>query len=401
MDSPAPEKLQIIGAFEAYPDLMPGVLFVTCPDNAKSCVSISTCQRLHDETLHRKADVEACARPCSKCVTGGILWRGESSGFPPSIVSNCPRCGRNGRMVGKTSGNRATPWGVCCVSCWNRTLENKKGMGARGRAITLPPVMAPWLVGHIEDGDPVWSVWIGDTQSEAIQRQLLLSPTTIFHNQQPGITGFDASGHPVYFCDKHRQTPLRWDWDREAPTVGPVYFYCPDCEPKARPLPLAIPRPPLQFMSVQEAAQVYSSFTGKADTSAICADCHRAPLRIASDSSGFVMASCPCCDASAIYHCDNTNNWIDLEPVQTRFFSIYRATYSDFPVSGRGAAALQSVPPSPLRLEPAPQLLFNRLRACILAALGAWEYLDGLMIDAERGDGPELLALLEQLRALK
>jgi hypothetical protein len=46
-----------------------------------------------------------------------------------------------------------------------------------------------------------------------------------------------------------------------------------------------------------------------------------------------------------------------------------------------------------------PQLLFNRLRACILAALGEWEYLDGLMIDTERGDGPELLALLAQLRA--
>ncbi|HFK7082975.1 MULTISPECIES: hypothetical protein [Enterobacterales] len=48
-----------------------------------------------------------------------------------------------------------------------------------------------------------------------------------------------------------------------------------------------------------------------------------------------------------------------------------------------------------------PQLLFNRLRACILAALGAWVYIDGLMIDAERGDGAELLALLGQIRALK
>lgn len=402
MDSITPEKLQLVSAIEAYPDLMPGILFVTCPDTAKSCVSVSTCQRLHEETTTRKADPEACARPCSRCATGMILWRGESSRLPPVNVDHCPRCGRNGRMVGKTSGNRATPWGVCCVSCWNRTLENKKGMGARGRAITLPPVMAPWLVGHIEDGAQVWSIWIGDTQSEAIQRQLLLDPATRFHNQQPGITGFDASGHPVYFCDKHRQTPLRWDWDREAPTVGPVRFYCPECEPKARPLPLAIPRPPLQFMSVQEAAQVYSSFTGKADTSAVCADCHRAPLQIARDRSGFLTASCPCCDAIAVSSNDSTvHNWLDREPVQTRFFSIYRATYGDFPLSGRGAAALQSVRPSPLTLEPAPQLQFNRLRACILAPLGKREYLDGLMIDAERGDGPEPLALLEQLRALK
>lgn len=403
MDSITPKKLQLVGAIEAYPDLMPGILFVTCPDTAKSCVSVSTCQRLHDETTTRKTDPEACARPCSRCATGMILWRGEFSRLPPVNVDHCPRCGRTaGRLVGKTNGNRATPWGICCVSCWNRVAENKKGVGARGNPIMQPPLMAPWLIGHVDDGVPVWSVWIGDSQSEAIQRQLLRNPSTEFHNQQPGITGFDTSGHAVYFCDKHRQTPLRWDWNRDTPTVGPVRFYCPDCEPKARHLPLAIPRAPLQFMTVQEAAQVYSSFTGKADTSTICADCQRAPLRITSDRSGFLTASCPCCHASAISHCGSTaHNWLDREPEQPRFFGIYRAAYSDFPLSGSGAASLQSVPPSPLRLEPAPQLLFNRLRACILAALGEWEYLDGLMIDAERGDGAELLALLEQLRALK
>ena len=402
MDSPTPEKLQLVGAVEAYPDLMPGILFVTCPDKAKSCVSVSTCQRLHDETISRKADPEACARPCSRCATGVILWRGESSRLPPVNIEHCPRCGRTGRLVGKKNGSKATPWSVCCVSCWNRVAENKKGVGARGNPIMQPPLMAPWLIGHVEDGVPVWSVWIGDSQSEAIQRQLLRNPSTEFHNQQPGITGFDTSGHAVYFCDKHRQTPLRWDWNRDTPTVGPVRFYCPDCEPKARPLPLAIPRAPLQFMTVQEAAQVYSSFTGKADTSSICADCHRAPLRITSARSGFVTACCPCCDASAISHCGSSSqSWLDREPEQPRFFGVYRATYSDFPLSGSGAAALQSVPPEPFTLEPVPQLLFNRLRACILAALGAWVYIDGLMIDAERGDGAELLALLGQIRALK
>lgn len=313
MDSIKPEKLQLVGAVEAYPDLMPGILFVTCPDTAKSCVSVSTCQRLHEETTTRKADPEACARPCSRCATGVILWRGESSRLPPVNVDHCPRCGRTaGRLVGKTNGNRATPWGICCVSCWNRVAENKKGVGARGNPIMQPPLMAPWLIGHMEAGAPAWSVWIGDSQSEAIQRRLLRNPSTEFHNQQPGITGFDTSGHAVYFCDKHRQTPLRWDWNRDTPTVGPVRFYCPDCEPKARPLPLAIPRAPLQFMTVQEAAQVYSSFTGKADTSSICADCHRAPLRITSARSGFVTACCPCCDASAISHCGSSSqSWLD------------------------------------------------------------------------------------------
>lgn len=96
MDSPTPEKLQLVGAVEAYPDLMPGILFVTCPDKAKSCVSVSTCQRLHDETISRKADPEACARPCSRCATGVILWRGESSRLPPVNIEHCPRCGRTG-----------------------------------------------------------------------------------------------------------------------------------------------------------------------------------------------------------------------------------------------------------------------------------------------------------------
>lgn len=169
------------------------------------------------------------------------------------------------------------------MSCWNRVAENKKGVGARGNPIMQPPLMAPWLIGHVEDGVPVWSVWIGDSQSEAIQRQLLRNPSTEFHNQRPGVTGFNASGHPVYLCEKHPSTPLNWDWDRDAPTVGTVRFYCPECEPKARPLPLAIPRSPMQFMTVQEAAEIYATVEDKADTAAICADCHRAPLRIARD----------------------------------------------------------------------------------------------------------------------
>lgn len=400
MDSPTPEKLQLVGAVEAYPDLMPGILFVTCPDKAKSCVSVSTCQRLHDETISRKADPEACARPCSRCATGVILWRGESSRLPPVNIEHCPRCGRTGRLVGKKNGSKATPWSVCCVSCWNRVAENKKGVGARGNPIMQPPLMAPWLIGHVEDGVPVWSVWIGDSQSEAIQRQLLRNPSTEFHNQRPGVTGFNASGHPVYLCEKHPSTPLNWDWDRDAPTVGTVRFYCPECEPKARPLPLAIPRSPMQFMTVQEAAEIYATVEDKADTAAICADCHRAPLRIARDRSGFVTASCPCCNASATSSGNNVSrNWIDPEPVQPSYFGVYRAAYSDFPLSGSGAAALQLASTLPLTLERVPQLLFNRLRACILAALGEWEYLDGLMIDTERGDGPELLALLAQLRA--
>ncbi|ECU6765024.1 hypothetical protein A6D65_25190 [Salmonella enterica subsp. enterica serovar Havana] len=373
MDSITPEKLAAVGAVEAYPDLMPGILFVTCPDAAKSCVSLSTCKRLLDKATTRKADPEACARPCLRCATGSILWRGSSSPMPPVHIECCPRCGKTGgRLVGKTSGIHAgfkpTPWNLCCVSCWNRVAENKKGAGARGNPIIQPPLIAPWLIGHVEDGVPVWSVWIGDSQSEAIQRQLLRNPSTQFNNQQPGITGFDTSGHPVYFCDKHPQTALHWDWDKDAPTVGRVQFYCPDCEPKARPLPLAMPRAPLQFMTAQEAAQVYSSFTGKTDTAAICADCHRAPLHIASASSGAVMASCPCCGANALSDADNTHNWLDVEPIQPRFFSVYRAAYNDFPLSGSGAAALQSVPSLPLTLE--------------------------------RGDGPEL-APLEQLRALK
>lgn len=160
----------------------------------------------------------------------------------------------------------------------------------------------------------------------------------------------------------------------------------------------------MQFMTVQEAAEIYATVEDKADTAAICADCHRAPLRIARDRSGFVTASCPCCNASATSSGNNVSrNWIDPEPVQPRYFGVYRAAYNDFPLSGSGAAALQLVPPSPLTLERVPQLLFNRLRACILAALGEWDYLDGvaMAIDRERGDGTDLLALLAQLRALK
>jgi hypothetical protein len=115
MDSPTPEKLQLVGAVEAYPDLMPGILFVTCPDKAKSCVSVSTCQRLHDETISRKADPEACARPCSRCATGVILWRGESSRLPPVNIEHCPRCGRTGRLVGRRTAARLHHG--ACVAC--------------------------------------------------------------------------------------------------------------------------------------------------------------------------------------------------------------------------------------------------------------------------------------------
>ena len=402
MDSPTPEKLQLVGAVEAYPDLMPGRLFVYCPDSAKSCVSISACQRLHDETTKGHADPERCSRPCSKCVTGGILWRDESTGSPPVVIHQCPRCGKLARLVGKTNGNKATPWAVCCVSCWNRTSEGKKGRGARGRPITLPPMMNPWLIGYMADGVPRWAIWIGDTQSEAILRQLLRDPASEFHDITPGVPGFDASGHPRYFCRTHRQTALRWDWNTDAPTVGPVRFYCPDCEPQARPLPLATVRPPLAFMTPGEAANVYAFAEGKFDSAVICSECRHAPLRIMRDRNGVVSASCPCCTASADVS-GTPHNWIDVEVKQPQFFSVYVAMYADFPLSGSGAAALQLVPPSPLTLERVPQLLFNRLRACILAALGEWDYLDGvaMAIDRERGDGTDLLALLAQLRALK
>ncbi|ELS0628838.1 hypothetical protein R4036_004572 [Salmonella enterica] len=394
-DFPTPEQLAQVRAFEAFPEQMPGRLFVHCPDAAKSCVSVSACQRLHSEIITGTADPEACARPCSKCATGAILWLGEVNPFKLTI---CPRCGGLGRKVGQ----QAAPWAACCVSCWNRTTENKKGYGARQSPILLPPVMAPWLIGHIENDDPVWSVWIGDTQSEAILRQLARDNKTKFHDQRPGITGFDAGGHPAYFCRKHRKTALRWDWNGSAPTVGRVRFYCPDCEPQARTLPLAPAMMPMQFMTVQEAAEVYAHATGKAYSAIICGNCSRAPLKIVRDSSGYMTASCPCCEAMAtVSSRAYESDWRDKEPAQPPYFSIYRIKYSEIPLSGSGAAALQLEPPSPLTLERVPQLLFNRLRACILAALGEWDYLDGvaLAIDRERGDGAELLALLARLRA--
>jgi cytochrome c553 len=36
----------------------------------------------------------------------------------------------------------------------------------------------------------------------------------------------------------------------------------------------------MQFMTVQEAVEIHATVEDKADTAAICADCHRAPLRI-------------------------------------------------------------------------------------------------------------------------
>lgn len=136
-------------------------------------------------------------------------------------------------------------------------------------------------------------------------------------------------------------TPSNWDWDRDAPTVGTVRFYCPECEPKARLLPLAIPRSPMQFMTVQEAVEIHAQWRTKQtqQPSAPIVTGHRCELL---EQSGFVTASCPCCNASATSSGNNVSRkWIDPEPVQPRYFGVYRAAYNDFPLSGSGAAALQ------------------------------------------------------------
>ncbi|MCS2159626.1 hypothetical protein MUU47_00410 [Scandinavium sp. H11S7] len=407
MDSKTLEKLRLVGAVEAHPAMMPGVLFVTCPDAAKSCVSVRTCQLLHAEIMSRQVNPESCARPCAKCATGGILWREQSTGLPPVSVDGCPRCGRLGaRLVGKIDAEKKTPtpWTKNCISCWNRVSEHKKGSGARGRSILSPPLMNPWIIGRVDGDVPAWSVWIGDSLSEAILRQILYDPMTEFHNQRPGITGFDEGGHPVYFCEKHPQTALRWDWNSSSPAVGAVRFYCPECVPPARALPVAFVRPALSFATVQEAVELHATSTIETpvDTAIICAGCHRAPLRIARSRSGPVTATCPCCESSATSQGGSGRDWLDPEPVQPPRFSVFQLSYSDFPI-GSGAAPLQLEPTQPTVLPRVPQLPFNRLRACILAVLNEWDYLDGvtMAMDPTRGDGAELLALLEQLRALK
>ncbi|MDC0736376.1 hypothetical protein POI20_27435, partial [Phytobacter diazotrophicus] len=170
MNQPPAEALRRVGAAERY-DLMPGVLFVTCPGGCS--LRVEACRQVYQRS-HEDKSIDNPHLECRRCPIGLALWVGTEQTpdapltTPADTRKLCPRCSRkDNRLIAPNK-----PGSSLCVSCWNREREATIGANARGRASRTPPFVSPFLIG-IGDG---WQVWYGIHQGEALIRAMRANP---------------------------------------------------------------------------------------------------------------------------------------------------------------------------------------------------------------------------------
>lgn len=411
MNQPPAEALRRVGAAERY-DLMPGVLFVTCPGGCS--LRVEACRKIYEQS-HLDRTIDNPHLECRRCAVGLALWSGieqdndEPLATQPDTRNLCPRCSRkDNRLIAPNK-----PGSSLCVSCWNREREATIGANARGRVNRTPPFVSPFLIG-IGDG---WQVWYGIHQGEALVRAMRANPGARFHDRRPGPVGQTRRDGFVYYCPEHRE-PLRWNGgDGHA---GEVELACPRCQPWAAPLSVA---PVSQVLTIQTASDAAHQYRNAALpdnavwTASICASCRTSPLVIGKapvkgKRRRTITVTCPACDSSASAR-PGGRTWTDEHIAVPEFAQNETRSLAKIPVilpqgeqpqllkrpgTGRGPGRPRKR--IPLTLDRVPESRFNRLALSVLAAVGRWDYINDIIrrIDRDRGDAATLIALADHIR---
>ena len=136
--------------------------------------------------------------------------------------------------------------GELCVSCFNREAEWRRGRNARGtRPVTYVPIRAH-LVGVIgPDGRPVWGLFEGQHQPEAMARACRAGEVLTMHQPgdpvwNPGRQAFeyrDAEGRVLLaLIDGDRLTYIAVDrlhpGEQPAPVTMPTILLPPEAAPE-------------------------------------------------------------------------------------------------------------------------------------------------------------------------
>lgn len=402
---PSTEALKCVGAAERFPDIMPGVLFVTCPGGC--CLRVDACRQVYQQS-HEDKSIDNPHLECRRCVTGLVLWSGieQDNDAPPVALPDtrnlCPRCSRTANRL--ISPNN--PGASLCVSCWNRERETRKGANARGRANRTPPFVSSFLIG-IGDG---WQVWHGIHQGEAIIRAMRANPGAQFHDRRPGPVATTRRDGFVYYCPEHRE-PLRWDGGDGH--NGQVTIACPRCQPWAASLSVA---PVGQVLTIQTASDAAHQYRNAALpdnavwTASVCAKCRTSPLVIGKapvkgKRRRTITVTCPACGDSATEKPGGTT-WTDEDIRVPEYVQNEIRGLSAIPVvlpqreQGSRPAQRRTRKRSALTLDRVPESRFNRLTLSVLAAVGRWDYINDIIrrIDRGRGDADTLIALADHIR---
>lgn len=407
---PSPEALKRVGAAERFPDLMPGVLFVTCPGGCS--LRVEACRQVCEQS-HLDRSIDNPHLECRRCAVGLALWSGieqdndEPLATQPDTRNLCPRCSRTANRL--IAPNK--PGSSLCVSCWNREREATIGANARGRISRTPPFVSPFLIG-IGKG---WQVWHGTHQGEALVRAMRANPGARFHDRRPGPVAATRRDGFVYYCREHRE-PLRWDGGDGH--NGEVTLACPRCQPWAASLSVA---PVFQALSIQtpdDAAHQYRNAAlpdNAVWTASVCADCKAATLVISKapvkgKPRREIVVSCPSCEASATAK-PGGRTWTDEHITVPEFMRNDTRSLGEIPVvmpqreqpqllkkPGRGPGRPRK--PIPLTIDRVPESRFNRLTLSVLAAIGRWDYIHDIIrrIDRDRGDAAALIAIADHIR---
>ncbi|HFU0220821.1 TPA: hypothetical protein ACF2WX_004326 [Escherichia coli] len=414
---PSPEALKRVGAAERFPDLMPGVLFVTCPGGCS--LRVEACRQVCEQS-HLDRSIDNPHLECRRCAVGLALWSGieqdndEPLATQPDTRNLCPRCSRTANRL--IAPNK--PGSTLCVSCWNREREASTGANARGRVSRTPPFVSPFLIG-IGKG---WQVWHGTHQGEVLIRAMRANPGARFHDRRPGPVAATRRDGFVYYCPEHRE-PLRWNGgDGHA---GEVELACPRCQPWAAHLSVAPVSQVLTIQTASDAAHQYRNATlpdNAVWTASVCADCKAAPLVISKapvkgKPRREIVVSCPSCGSSASAR-PGGRTWTDEYIVVPEFAQNEKRSLAKIPVvlpqkeraqkeraqplkrPGTGRSPGRPRKRIPLRIERVPESRFNRLTLSILGAIGRWEYINKILstISPERGDAATLIALADHIR---
>lgn len=397
MNQPPAEALRRVGAAERY-DLMPGVLFVTCPGGCS--LRVEACRQVYQRS-HEDKSIDNPHLECRRCPIGFALWSGieQDNEAPattlPETRNFCPRCSRTtNRLISPKK-----PGASLCVSCWNREREASTGANARGRASRTPPFVSPFLIG-ISDG---WQVWYGIHQGEAIARAMRANPGSRFHSRRPGPVAATPGGF-TYLCPEHGK-PLRWDTDEHQ---GVVSFACPSCTPTASALSVAPVMQPVTIQTAQDAAYQYRNATlpdNAVWTASVCARCRTAPLIIGKapvkgKPRRTITVTCPACGDSATDK-PGGMTWTDENIQVPEYTQNETRSLAKIPViMSQRAQGIRPAQSPPLRIERVPESRFNRLALSVLAAVGRWDYINDIIrrIDRDRGDAATLIALADHIR---